>query len=154
MSDHYQEILEEMRRGHDEVVAQVNREYEEIRATIAREREETRAELRRQHGETLATITGERDTWNERMDRRDQDAEDQRRFLGELNRRGEIVLRDVLRANAAMRREIRESIDERRRESNAIVRQLEKNTARTDAHTRAIFALIDRLEGGGFAPAG
>jgi len=109
--------------------------------------------------EVLATMREERAAWSARMDRRDAEMADLMRFLGELNRRSEIALQDLLRGTAAMRAEIRESI----KETRASTAQIKANTARTEAntettkaHTRAIFALIDRLEGGsgGLAPAG
>ena len=115
-------------------------------------------ELRRGHDETLAVMREERAESSARQDRRDAEMADLMRFLGELNRRGEIALQDLLRANAAMRAEIRESIKETRAstaeiKANTVVTMRVAET--TKAHTRAIFALIDRLEGGsgGLAPA-
>lgn len=135
-------ILAEMRREHDECARRVTREHDEL----------------------LARIRSEREEFAERIDGRLDRSDDLTRFIGELNRRGEIVLRDVLRGNARMRAEIDESIREIRastRQIEANTRQTEANTRQTNlnaeaskAHTRAIFALIDRLEGGGLAPAG
>ena len=113
--------------------------------------DEFMVELRREHDATLAVMREERAEWSARQDRRDAEMADLMRFLGELNRRGEIALQDLLRATAAMRADIRESI----KETRASTAQTKANTETTKAHTRAIFALIDRLEGGsgGLAPA-
>jgi hypothetical protein len=102
--------------------------------------------------EVLATMREERAEWSARMDRRDAEMADLMGFIGELNRRGEIALQDLLRGTAAMRAEIRESIKEIRANTEVTMRVAET----TKAHKRAIFALIDRLEGGsgGLAPAG
>jgi hypothetical protein len=85
-----------------------------------------------------AEMRRERDEWTARIDRRQDQTDENLRFLGELNRRSEIVLRDLLRSQAEMRAEIRD------------------NTEMTRAHTKAIYAVIDRLQGGGggLAPAG
>lgn len=72
------------------------------------------------------------------MRKRDDQTDELIRFLGELNRRGELALRDLLGATAEMRNEIRVSVE-------MTTQALESSKA----HTRAIFALIDRLEGGG-----
>lgn len=130
-------ILGEMRREHDDCSRRITREHEEL----------------------LAQIRSERDEFATRVDGRLDRSDELTRFIGELNRRGEILLRDVLRNGAQMRAEIDESI----REIRASTRQIEANTRQTNlnteaskAHTRAIFALIDRLEGGsgGRSPAG
>ncbi len=96
------------------------------------------------------------DRWSEWMaesHRRGDQIDENLRFLGELSRRSEIVLRDFQRE---LSREIRESIKESRqnikesRERTAEIKaRVERNSEASKAHTRAIFALIDRLEGGG-----
>jgi chromosome segregation ATPase len=98
--------------------------------------------------EILAEIRSDRAALERRMD-------ENTRFLGELNRRGEIVLQDVLRASREERREIRQSIRESkertaqiRADTAEVKRRTAENTEASKAHTRAIFALIDRLEGG------
>ena len=110
--------------------------------------EEILSELRTERAE----MRREREEWTARIDRRQDQTDENLRFLGELNRRSEIVLRDLLRSQAQMRAEIRESI----KEIKANTADIRANTETTKAHTRAIFALIDRLEGGGggLAPAG
>ena len=102
--------------------------FDEILLEMRAEREEMREQMRR-----------ERQEWTARIDRRQDQTDENLRFLGELNRRSEIVLTDLLRSQAEMRAEIRD------------------NTELTRAHTKAIYAVIDRLEGrggGGLAPAG
>lgn len=95
--------------------------------------EEILSELRTERVE----MRRERDEWTARIDRRQDQTDETLRFLGELNRRSEIVLRDLLRSQAEMRAEIRD------------------NGAMTRARTKAIYAVIDRLQGGGgLAPAG
>lgn len=75
--------------------------------------------------------------WSAHIDRLQAQTDENISFLRELNRRGEIALQELVRSQGAMREEIR------------------ANTQTTKAHTRAIFAVIDRLEGGGgLAPAG
>jgi hypothetical protein len=71
------------------------------------------------------------------IDRLHAQTDENIRFLRELNRRGERALQELVRSQGAMREEIRANSD----------------TTRT--HTRAIFGLIDRLEGGsgGLSPA-
>jgi chromosome segregation ATPase len=105
--------------------------------------------------EILLEMRREHDEWMARMDRRLDQTDDNLRFLGELNRRSEIVFQDLLRGNRAMRAEIRASIAETRqsiaeskRRTAEINARIEANTAESKAHTRTIFALIDRLEGG------
>lgn len=98
-------------------------------------------EMRSQHDESMA-----------RWDQRTEQTDDLIRFVGELNRRGEIALQNLLRSTAAMRAEIRASIEMTKATLESARATLEncKTTAETTkAHTRAIFALIDRLEGGG-----
>ncbi len=86
--------------------------------------------------EILGEMRSERAEWHAQMNRRLDQTDENLRFLGELNRRSEIVFRDVVRELREMREETRAS------------------TETTKAHTRAILALIDRLEGGGgVAPA-
>ncbi len=81
-------------------------------------------------------MRSERAEWHAQMNRRLDQTDENLRFLGELNRRSETVFQDVVRELREMREETRAS------------------TATTKAHTRAIFALIDRFEGGGgVAPA-
>jgi molecular chaperone GrpE (heat shock protein) len=70
-------------------------------------------------------------------------------------RSGEIVLQDVLRASREERKEIRQSIRESKErtaqikaDTAEIKRRTAENTEASKAHTRAIFALIDRLERG------
>ena len=102
--------------------------FDEILLEMRAERKEMREQMRR-----------EREEWTARIDRRQDQTDENLRFLGELNRRSEIVLADLLRSQAEMRAEIRENIE------------------LTKAHTKAICAVIDRLEGrggGGLAPAG
>jgi len=118
MADRFDEMLSEMReeRQRDRELAERERE----------ERQRDREQARR-----------EREEWTARIDRRQDQTDENLRFLGELNRRGEIVLAEVVRSSAELRADIRENIE------------------LTKAHTRAIFALIDRLEGGsGLRPAG
>ena len=95
--------------------------------------------------EILTEMRRERGEWTARMDRRQDQTDENLRFLGELNRRGEIALQDLLRANREMRREIRAQTAE----IKASTAKIEASTETTKAHTRAIFVLIDRLEGGG-----
>lgn len=112
--------------------------------------------------EILEEMRRERAAWTLRTDRRLDQTDELLRFVGELNRRSEIVFRDLLRSQKEMRREIRESIKESREhqaESRKRTAQIqagvEANSEVSKAHTRALFALIDRLEGGGgLAPAG
>ena len=91
--------------------------------------------------EILIEMRHGREQHDAHMDRMQAQTDESIGFLGELNRRSEIVLREVLLSQADMRAEIRES-----------VKEIKANTASTKAHTRAIFAVIDRLEGGGPAP--
>lgn len=79
-----------------------------------------RAEMRREFAARSAHIN-----------RLQEQADENIRFLRELDRRGELALQELVRSQAAMRDEVR------------------ANTQKTRAHSRAIFALIDRLEGGG-----
>lgn len=75
-------------------------------------------------------------SWSAHIDRLQEQTDENIRFLRELNRRGELALQELVRSQSAMREEIRAS------------------TETTKVHTRAIFALVDRLEGGGgLAPA-
>lgn len=105
--------------------------------------------------EILEEMRRDRAEWTARMDRREARTDELLRFVGELNRRSEIVFRDLLRSQREMRREIRESIKESRERTAEIKARVEANSEDSKAHTRAIFALIDRLEsGGGLAPAG
>jgi hypothetical protein len=113
--------------------------------------------------EILTVMREERDEWTARMERRLDQTDENLRFVGELNRRSEIVMQDLLRASAAMRAEIRESIRETRARTERIeadtkeaLAESKRNAEASKAHTRAIFALIDRIEGGngGLAPAG
>ena len=68
--------------------------------------------------------------------------EDDRRVNREILRRNEIVMRQVIDAVAEFKAESRQTREFSRRAAEA-----------TEAHTRAIFALIDRL-GNGPTPAG
>lgn len=98
--------------------------------------DELLGEMRTERAEWHAQMRTERAEWHAQMNRRLDQTDENLRFLGELNRRSEIVFQDVVRELREMRRETRESAET------------------TKAHTRAIFALIDRLEGGGgIAPA-
>lgn len=76
-------------------------------------------------------------SWSAHIDRLQEQTDESIRFLRELNRRGEIALQELVRSQSAMREEIRAS------------------TETTKGDTRAVFALVDRLEGGsgGLAPA-
>ena len=104
--------------------------------------------------ELLAEMRRERAEWNANMDRRLEQTDELLRFVGELNRRGEIALQVLLREGRAMRREIRANVAEINARTEEIKARTEANTESSKAHTRAIFALIDRLEGGGgLAPA-
>ncbi len=86
--------------------------------------------------EILAEMRSERAEWHTQVNRRLDQTDENLRFLGELNRRSEIVFQDVVRELREMRAETRAS------------------TETTKAHTRAIFAQIDRFQGGGgVAPA-
>jgi hypothetical protein len=104
----------------------------------------------------------ERHEWGVRVDAHLDQTDELLRFVAELNRRSEIVFHDLPRSQKQMRREIRESIKESRehqaesrRRTAEIKARVEADSADSKAHTRAIFALIDRLErGGGLAPAG
>jgi DNA repair exonuclease SbcCD ATPase subunit len=108
-------------------------------------------EMRRDRAERHA----QRDEWGARFDAHLAQTDELLRFVGELNRRSEIVFRDLLRSQREMRREIRESIKESRERTAEIKARVEAASADSKAHTRAIFALIDRIEGGGgLAPAG
>lgn len=107
----------------------------------------------------LAEMRSEHEAWIGRMDRRLDQTDDLLRFVGELDRRSEIALQDLLRGTAAMRAEIRESIKEIKVNSasmRVVVSESKANSEASKAHTRALFALIDRLEngGGGLAPNG
>lgn len=109
--------------------------------------------------EILVEMRQERADWNARMDRMQAQTDENLRFLRELHRRSEVVLQELLRSSAAMRAEIRESVQEIKQNTEsmkAVVAETRANTETTKAHTRAIFALIDRLErgNGGLAPAG
>jgi hypothetical protein len=81
-------------------------------------------------------------------DRRLDQTDELIRFVGELNRRTEIVFQSVVRELREMRRETRASTRE-------ILARAADNSELMKAHAEAIFALIDRLEGGsgGVAPA-
>ncbi len=85
-----------------------------------------RAELRREFA-----------AWSAHIDRLQEQTDENIRFLRELNRRGQRALQELVRSQAAMREDIRANSDS------------------TRAHTRAVFALVDRLEGGsgGLSPA-
>lgn len=98
----------------------------------------------------LIEMRRERAEWGARFDVLQQQTAENLRFLGELNRRGEIALQDLVRSQREMRREIRAETAE----IKASTAKIEASTETTKAHTRAIFALIDRLEGGGLSPAG
>jgi len=91
--------------------------------------------------EIIAEMRSDRAALERRMD-------ENTRFLNELNRRSEIVLQDVLRAGREERRESRERTAQIKAETAEIKQRTAENTAASKAHTRAIFALIDRLEGG------
>jgi uncharacterized coiled-coil DUF342 family protein len=105
--------------------------------------------------EEMRRDRAERHEWGARVDAHLAQTDELLRFVGELNRRSEIVFRDLLRSQREMRREIRESIKESRERTAEIKARVEANSEDSKAHTRAIFALIDRLEGGGgLAPAG
>lgn len=85
-----------------------------------------RAEMRRDRAEMRREFA----SWSAHIDRLQEQTDENIRFLRELNRRGELALQELVRSQSAMREEIR-------------------------AQTRAIFALVDRLErGGGLSPAG
>ena len=85
-----------------------------------------RAEMRRDRAEMRREFA----SWSAHIDRLQEQTDANIRFLRELNRRGELALQELVRSQGAMREEIR-------------------------ARTRAIFALVDRLErGGGLSPAG
>jgi len=103
--------------------------------------DEILAELRSDRTEMRRQLA----SWAVRMDRMQDQTDENLRFLGELNRRGERALQDLLRSQRAMRREIRASTEEIR----AVTAEMKAVTETTKAHTRAIFAVIDRLDGGG-----
>lgn len=112
-------------------------------STMADRFDELLGEMRSERAEWHAQMRAERAEWHAQMNRRLDQTDENLRFLGELNRRSEIVFQDVVRELREMRRETRESAAE-----------IRANAETTKAHTRAIFALIDRLEGGGgIAPA-
>lgn len=77
--------------------------------------------------------------------RRQDQTDDILRFVSEMNRRSEVALQDLLRSQREMRREIRAETAE----IKASTAEIQALTETTKAHTRAIFAVIDRLEGGG-----
>ena len=91
-----------------------------------------RAEMRRDRAEMRREFAA----WSAHIDRLQAQTDENIRFLRELNRRGEVALQELVRSQTAMREEIRTSSET------------------TRAQTRAIFALVDRLEGGGLSPAG
>lgn len=93
--------------------------------------DEVLAELRSDRAETRREFAA----WSAHINRLQEQTDENIRFLRELNRRGERALQELVRSQAAMRDEIR------------------ANSETTRAHSRAIFALIDRLEGGGPAAA-
>lgn len=93
--------------------------------------DEMLGEVRAERAEWHAQMRAERTEWDAQMNRRLDQTDENLRFLGEVNRRSEIIFQDVVRELREMRGEIRAS------------------TETTKAHTRAIFAVIDRLEGGG-----
>ena len=116
---------------HDGAVAD---RFDELIAEIRADRAEFRSEIQRERAE-----------WSSRMDRLQDQTDENLRFLRELNRRGEVALQELVRSQRAMRREIRAETQE----IKAATHELTTLTETTKAHTRAIFALIDRLEGGG-----
>lgn len=85
-----------------------------------------RAEMRRDRAEMRREFA----SWSAHIDRFQEQTDENIRFLRELNRRGELALQELVRSQGAMREQIR-------------------------AQTRAILALVDRLEGGsgGLSPA-
>ncbi len=100
---------------------------------ILEEMRQDRAEARR-----------ERADWSARFAMLQEEATETLRFVGELNRRSEVVFQELVLSQREMREEIRAS-----------TKQIEASTEATKAHRKAIFALIDRLQGGGgLAPAG
>ena len=116
--------------------------FDEILLEMRTDRKETRADREQMRAER-EEMRREREAWTARIDRRQYQSDENLRFFGELNRRSEIVLRDLLRSQAQMRAAIRDS-----------TAQIRENTELTRAHTRAVWAVIDRLEGGGgLAPA-
>ena len=116
--------------------------FDEILLEMRTDRKETRADREQMRAER-EELRREREAWTARIDRRQDQTDENLRFFGELNRRSEIVLRDLLRSQAQMRAAIRDS-----------TAQIRENTELTRAHTRAVWAVIDRLEGGGgLAPA-
>jgi uncharacterized coiled-coil DUF342 family protein len=95
--------------------------------------DEVIAELRSDRAEMRREFAA----WSAHIDRLQAQTDENIRFLRELNRRGERALQELVRSQGAMREEIR------------------ANSETTRAHTRTIFAVIDRLEGGsgGLSPA-
>jgi len=79
-----------------------------------------------------------------RLETRDLHAEnrDMLRFTGEVVRRNELAFLDMSAA-----------LGELREESRAAAEASRAAAEETRAHTKAIFALIDRFQGGGAAPA-
>ena len=106
-----------------------------------------RSEMREDRVELRSEMQRERAEWTARMDRLQDQTDESLRFLRELNRRGEVALQELVRSQRAMRREIRAETQE----IKAATHELTTLSESTKAHTRAIFALIDRLEGGGAA---
>jgi len=88
--------------------------------------------------EILEEMRRERGDWGNRFTLLQEQANETLRFVGELNRRSEIVFQELVLSQREMREEIRAS-----------TKKIEESTETTKAHTQAIFALIDRLQGGG-----
>jgi|GEM_PF-2057901 len=90
-----------------------------------------------------AVREAERADSNARFAQLQEETNESRRFLSEMNRRAEVVFQEVVLELREMRAEIRES-----------TKNIRESTELTKAHTRAIYAVIDRLEGGdGLSPA-
>lgn len=103
----------------DDVIAEMRSDRAEMRCD--------RQEMRREFA-----------AWSAHIDRLREQTDENIRFLRELNRRGEVALQQLVRSQAAMREEIRASTETTKANAETI-----------KAHTRAIYALVDRLEGGG-----
>lgn len=96
-------------------------------------------------------------SWRAHIDRMQEQTDENLRFLREVNRRGELALRDLVLSQSAMREEIRAETEEIRAQTEKLRAHTQEIHAHTEgfgALTRAIFALAERLEsGGGLAPA-
>jgi len=99
--------------------------FDEILEEMRSDRVASNARLEEMRSDRLAS--------DARFEALREESNETRRFLSEMNRRAEVVFQEVVLEMRDMREDIRAS------------------TETTKAHTRAIFAVIDRLEGNGGA---